>query len=389
MTSSSPTREGARAPRQRAPEPARGAQPAPAAVADVHPARLLAREEAAPGVLSAADVLRLQRAVGNRAVGRMLARTARAPRTRADPGGIQRTLAEPYDGTLYVTPSWLDRNFDDRDETVREVALGGGSDLKNELLANLEVGTGEVIAGVQEVKAPSEMLKTLADKSYVLAGPNAKARRIRLLKAALRDAVSDVSSVTVLPAAASTDQTGSNVLDPASLRGKPTILPHHLVKAPDDLTGGYDVAKVCALIALVKAEPRSALNAKLNRVANLGSDAAYYQALHAHYYTTNHVQYDEPSTHPPLYTEWGYTMVFSGGSSFRNLPYVLRKPLVTGKKYIVSIRGHVVYVTMRKAMQPGVAMTEKEVLSDYFEYHSDPANYNVSHDRDVDYIFEK
>jgi hypothetical protein len=377
---------------QRAPSPPSAAvAEASHAPAQPRPAGVVARAALASARLGPADVLRLQRTIGNQATGRVLASLRPSPTgsPAQGRGAVQRTIAEPYDGTLYVGSPWLDRNFDDRDETVREVALSDGSDLKNELLANLEVGTGVAIASVVEVKAPSEMLAKLTEKSYVLHGPNAKARRIRLLKARLRDAVADVSTVTVLPPEADTAQTGANVLDPASLRSKPTLLPHHLVKAPDDLAGGYDIAKVCALIALVKAEPRAALNLKLNRVGNLGSDQAYYQALHTLYYTTKHVQYDEPSTHPPLYTEWGYTMVFSGGSSFRNLPNVLRTPLVTGKKYIVSIRGHVVYVTMRKALQPGVAMGEKEVLSDYFEYHSDPANYNVSHDRDVDYIFEK
>ena len=52
----------------------------PAPVAH-HPAAIIQRARAAPESLSAADVLQLQRTIGNRAVGRLLADIGRIPST--------------------------------------------------------------------------------------------------------------------------------------------------------------------------------------------------------------------------------------------------------------------------------------------------------------------
>ncbi|MDB4950382.1 MAG: hypothetical protein JWM27_3031 [Gemmatimonadetes bacterium] len=290
---------------------------------------------------------------------------------------------------LYVPPAWLDVKFDDRAETVREVALGGWSAEKDELFDNIVKSTGVQVDSVTEVKPPSGMLDLLKTDGYVLAGPTAKANKVRQLRARLRDAVADTASVTPLPDAADVEHKGDQVFYPDQLRSRPTLLPNHLVKAPDDLAGGYDIAKVCALIALVKAEPRAALNAKLELGGNLGSDAAYYRALHDLYYGEQGIQYDEPSTHGPLYAEWGYQMVFSGSTFFRDLPTLLRGPLSPDRKYIASIKGHVVYIRMKKAMNPGPSLGVRELISDYFDFQSDPANYNVTHDKDVEYLFEK
>lgn len=65
----------------------------------VHPAAIIQRARAAPESLSAADVLQLQRTIGNQAVGRLLAEIGTIPST-GQHVSVQRLSATYYDAAI-------------------------------------------------------------------------------------------------------------------------------------------------------------------------------------------------------------------------------------------------------------------------------------------------
>jgi len=101
------------------------------------------------------------------------------------------------------------------------------------------------------------------------------------------------------------------------------------------------------------------------------------------------VQYDEPVTHPGIYTDWGFHMIHAGHTSWANLKDVLKVSLRTGKKYIFDLDNHSVFVTMKKDFHPGAGQGE-ETFASFFTFHSDPQNFNTGELKQyVEYIYEK
>jgi hypothetical protein len=200
-------------------------------------------------------------------------------------------------------------------------------------------------------------------------------------------ALPDLNRILVLPA----DST-YRAADAAAAPLKPTIRPTELVRAPSDLEATMNIGFVCSLIAIVKSLDGSygPLDTKLGLRRSLAGDKAYYPRLHQYYHGDRHMEYDEPSAHPALFSEWGYKMTFAGDVAFLNLPTVLSKPLTAGKDYIFEIPGHTVYVKVKKSVQPGPAFgSEPEILS-ALEFRSDKDNYNFpEYKARVNYIYEK
>lgn len=351
-----------------------------------------------PSGLSRADVLRLQRIVGNRATQNLLRRTHRQGET------IQRLLADGED-KLYVTKSWADTQFDDRSETVRQVLTEGKyRGLHDELIGNINEITGIDIYRVQEVDPVSKVTSTLLQDGFSTYPSRDDARKITSsqrqststkLHNDLMTALDDRYKVTVLPQDG--NKTNLSQVSVPTLPQKPLIDPKGLVKAPDDILGTFDITKVCALIAVYKGELNNLPGlytqiglTKAPKPHNGKAEQGYYLALHDYYYTQKNIQYDEPSTHAGIYREWGYQLIFTGNTDWTNLPTKLSQPLQTGKSYIFDLDNHSVYVTMKKTLNPGPALGKDERLSDYFNFQSDPNNFNTGEWKQrVENIYEK
>jgi Domain of unknown function (DUF4157) len=300
-----------------------------------------------------------------------------------NPPGIQRLVADQLFGTLYVPRTWLDTALEDRTDTLRDVSDPRNGD-NQQLLNNLKSVAGIDIHTIEQVDPAAQMFAVLDKKERLPIGAYGEQNDSRRKwETGLQTALSMLNVVTILE-----DKNGKI----GRLRQKLIINPEELVRAASDLASTFIITKACALIAIVKSEGanRTNLNAKLGRSTNLMDDKAYYEALHNHYYVTQHIEYDEPVTSPELYSEWGFSLIFAGKTHVRDLTNIL---LTTGKKYIFAIDGHgghVVYVTMKKNLPTnGVPVGEK--VADYFEFHSDSANYNWRDEgtHQVKYIFEK
>lgn len=295
---------------------------------------------------------------------------------------IQRLVANEYSGQLFVPNAWLNTTLEERTQTLKDVISNVKSPLYKELIDNLNSLSGIDINEISKVSPNSEIFQTLVDEGIVPEGLHQPENQeaCNKWKSTLETSLSVLNAITIL----SLGKTGKI----NNKRQQLIINPQELVKAPDDLAGGFDATKACALIAIVKSEGqnRTNLDNKLGLTQSLKNDLDYYKALHDHYYINHGIQYDEPVTSPALLNEWGFKLIFSGKQAFKDL----RLPLTTGKQYIFAIEGHIVYVTMNQDL-PATGIPSGKNVTDYFVFHSDRAhNYN-QHEYlfDVKYIFEK
>jgi hypothetical protein len=297
--------------------------------------------------------------------------------------------------SLYVTPSWLDTEFDDREgEKVRDVAIGWTKwTEKGQLIENIKSISGVDVADFKEVKPSAAVLKNLSDAEsvevdrdqfIVLQDGGAAAGRVRGEFANALDERTIIhevpSKMPIIPTTTTAGLTKHLLMDPKVL-----------VASPSDLGEGHELTKICALIAIYKSESGDlpGLRTKINAPTSVKTDLGFYEALHKHYYNTKKIEYTEPSTHAALYADYGYTLIFAGNTPFADLPNKLRQPLDTGKKYILDIKGHTVFATMRKKITPGTALVG--LASSYFNFQSDRGrNFNLAEtDFNVENIYEK
>lgn len=146
---------------------------------------------------------------------------------------------------------------------------------------------------------------------------------------------------------------------------------------------GYYWEYACVLIALVKLDPGLAKTQALLRQRPASEDAAV-QALHA-YYVRRGTQYDDTSTRFALMDDWGYTPVFTGRTTWADLP--LHTTLTPQNQYIFDIEGHTVKVdvnktfTGRRLNNPASFMTPE----------SHPANYKPGTEfaEDIKFVWMK
>jgi hypothetical protein len=331
------------------------------------------------------EVLHLQQSIGNQAVQRLI----------VDSGF-----------KLYAPKTWIDTKIDDREETIRDIVEDGSNyALQTELIENISSVVGEEAPVIQEVDPSTNMLSTLLNDGLAVYSDRSAARSddrehhrtaSKKLFNDLPPALTDHHTVTVLPK----DGERQNLAQhPVSGMPKKRILdPKTLVKAPDDIEGEFDITKVCGLIAIYKSEEGNlqGLRQKIGLVGvppkyNDKQEQGYYKALHDYYYTTKGVQYDEPSTHPAIYTQdWGYSLIFTGDVGFKALPAQLPKALQVGKKYIFDLTHHTVFVTMKKQLNPGYQFGNEEPVSDFFNFQSDGNNFNTGEAKqNVMNIYEK
>lgn len=136
-----------------------GARPAPLR-RPVAPAQSARARSGAPSewrrALAPDDVMELQRQAGNRAVASLLAQPSPSQPS------VQRILGGG--GYLYAPKTWMDTQFDDRDDTVRDVMTQGAKrELKNQLFANVEAATG---VGATEATTQDFISTTTATASW-------------------------------------------------------------------------------------------------------------------------------------------------------------------------------------------------------------------------------
>lgn len=323
---------------------------------------------AVPGAVAPARMIELQRLAGNRALQRILS------------GGTY----------LYAPRTWMDTQFDDRADTVRQVLNQGAKrDLRKELFDNVKAATGIAASEVTEVHPTTELTRILTGDGYKPQGPTGsqKAQDRKAWRRTMARVLPDPNRILQLPA----DNT-FRAADAATAPVKLTIHPKELVRATSDLGEVMNLPDVCSLIAIVKGVEGAygSLDTKLGLKKSLAGEKAYYPKLHEHYFVTRHIEYDEPSTHPALFSEWGYTMIFSGDVSFVNLPTVLPKPLSPGKRYIFDIVGHTVYVKVRRSVPPGAAFKSEDAVLAALEFRSDNENYNkAEYKAMINYIYER
>jgi hypothetical protein len=131
---------------------------------------------------------------------------------------------------------------------------------------------------------------------------------------------------------------------------------------------------MCVLIALVKAEGLASVNriTKAKGPAPSTLDAAV-QKLHDHYMGLKQpIQYDDSSARAKVMTEWGYTRIYAGLTSWADLPKKIALPAGT---YIFDITGHTVLVEVKQEVKRG-----EDPLADptaVFVPKSEPDNYEV------------
>jgi hypothetical protein len=344
------------------------------------PAARLPGPASGPGAAGA--VLSLQRALGNRAVGRLLANAAGTPWQR-----VQRLIADPMGpGRLFVPPSWLDTPLDDRQETVREAAHDGV--LGPQLKANAQAAIGVHIQHIDEVAVAKGAREAIAAKRVQdglattgRAALQPKNRRWNQLRQPLSEAVQEHNRVTMLPETMDVYMQG--LTDRRAI-----IRPQEIVASASTLPTTFPMKEACALIAVVKSygTDRSALDQKLG-VQNLDNDTEYYKAMHRHYFIQQHIDYAEPSTHPALFGAWGFRLVFSGMCTFRELPRQLTQTLRAGSQYIFDIVGHSVLVKLTRDVTPGMTF---EKPGDVFQFFSDSRNFDKGETNfQVKYIYER
>jgi hypothetical protein len=318
----------------RQPRPAERRHAAPhAAPAPLHPA--------------AADLLGLQALVGNQTVGRMVQRLA----YQSDAGP-----------TLFGPRTWA----------AQQVTLPTYG--KNTIANHIGV-TAARAALLQAINATLELNAqqlTIADTPDAM-GLNLDLQNKTQRKASLIIAKNLKSSVKLVSFA-----TG-DLATPYTLTQHSQLIPGpaYLVPEPNDLGPSHVMGFVCSLIALIKAEGIDTVAAWLTQMGqayrpNANNKTTLLTKLHKYYYVDNGVLYDDDASHLSLYRDWGYTLIYSGGTSWKALlgRGDILKP---GGKYIFDIDGHTVYTVIRRALQP---LQEGENLSTYFQPLSDQDNWD-------------
>lgn len=296
---------------------------------------------------------------------------------------IQCLVADGYD-KLYAPSAWFNTRFDaPRTETIRDVNNDHDKRLlKVELLNNLSETAGINISTLKEVNNGKDVTDNLIDGGLPLPTKLKKKRQmIAWAKSELGTVLNDLNTI-IYP------MTDGRVITMYEFLTKKIIAPKHLVRAPGDLAGGYDITKVCALIALYSSCGPDAVKTQIENNAPK-SAAEFYEAMHVFYYGSKGLEYDEPSSHPSLYGSYGYKMIHSGAVFWDNLHSVLSKDLVTGKDYIFDLNNHCVHVTMKRNYIAGLGKGDA-LNSDFFDFHSDHTNFNTSELMcTIEYIYEK
>jgi len=359
---------------------------------------LVKRAQQNPGGLSSGEVIHLQRTIGNHAVQRLL-----NPKHQGSADQVQRLFADGYNA-LYVPLTWMSARFDDMTETVQQALDDRDKEaMGRELKENFADNTGLSFDEAKSVNPPEQAKNKLAADGYTFQyfDPEAqtagfgqkKTRRLQKklgqtkLPQILATMLANHNRVYQLPADNKIN------IDVEKMATTLALNPEVLVKSPDDLGESYEINKICSLIALLKGETAnlSKLNAALKLKSTLKNLKDYYALLHRYFYQEKHIQYDEPSTHPAIYRDWGYSLIASGNTTFGSLSTILRQKLGAGKGYIFDITGHTVYITMRRDFLPGQLLGETERISDYFEFQSDPSNFPEANEgtRRVSAIYAK
>jgi hypothetical protein len=130
-------------------------------------------------------------------------------------------------------------------------------------------------------------------------------------------------------------------------------------------------AYVCVLIALIKQEGFDAVHKLAGGKTAPTSEPQAVKALHGYYKNLN-IEYDDSSTRFRVMRDWGYTMVFSGNTSWEDLPTWI--PLKQGKKYIADIKGHTVKIEVLNDIPKGSPIVDP---TKYFKADSDKSNYSA------------
>jgi hypothetical protein len=274
---------------------------------------------------------------------------------------VQRLLQNDSTQTLYVPPDWADTAVTYNNAgaelkgTLRTLLNGPHANtVRDQLNQALRIDTQHV-----------EVTSQLPDEEIYYAREAHKRRQAQgILKRALREP-------RQLVHLESGSVENPNQIPPP----RTTLAPHDLLSEPDDLGATHDIHKVCSFIALIAAEGagtvQGALINKGQQVSNQSRDVLL-TALHAYYYNTKHLMYDDTSTHPALFADWGYNVLFSGDVPWSAL-LSRRDLLVPGKRYIFDMVGHTCCAWLKKPLpaQP----TGQETVKEFFENHHDPANY--------------
>jgi len=308
---------------------------------------------------------------------------------------IQRLIAVP-DDKLFVPPAWLDDREDPGSQNIREVRAKGNSDPELQaLLATIHVLVPDLDEWITEIIETdvAGLLSTL-HKAQVLTyvRPADDAERAifqRTLRSLVTRDLNELRSVTILEG--KPNISAQNVEQVwRGLRRNPVPMPGSLIPHVPDLERDLDELHVCTLISLVMANPRRAAEIveQWSRADAAAHDATQAKAkededvyirtsaLHWYYFVDKGLLYDDASTHPGLFAEWDYRLIFSGQSSFRDLAANL-PPGVTlerGKGYIFDVTGHAVYVTMLRKVEHGVDIGAGAERS-YFKFHDQKWNW--------------
>lgn len=366
---------------------------------------LLQRAQHAPDTLSAHDVLRLQRTHGNQTVQRLLANRVQQNQTTAD-NPIQRVLYN--DNTIHATADYWDTkiawNNESKEAYTRKPkesdptfkALFDGENA-TKIKGFIKKATGlDVTTATSYPKNDTGAKNAIKAAKFVkksdfvddTPGYQATLRKVAAVLAAHGQLIKPSYSGQRFYDAGSVDDAIEFILKPkdmipeeADLPGKDESISHR--KGKHDSVWGL----VCSLIALVKMEGVDAVKSKVE-AESLSGEIAAVQALHG-YYKGKGIEYDDTSTHPALYSEWGYSLIFSGKANFNVLHKHLR--LKKDQTLIFDIEGHTVKIKVKKDLPVFNSSTMPTITpSEYFETFSDSDNYKENEfTKAVEYIYKK
>lgn len=369
------------------------------------PTTLLQRAQHAPDTLSAHDVLRLQRVHGNQVVQRLLAKQVQ-PRHTTGTNQIQRIFYK--DSTIHATADYWNtkiawnneskeaytRKPKDTDPSFKDL-FDGENATKIKAYIKKAIGSDVTTAAsyAKNDTGASSAIRAagfLKSSDYVgdTPGYQATARKLAAALAAHGQMIQPTYSGQRFYDAGSVDDAIEFILKPkdmipeeADLPGKDESISYR--KGKHDSVWGL----VCSLIALVKMEGLDAVKRKVSD-DEISDEIEAVQALHGHYKGKG-VEYDDTSTHPALYSEWGYSLIFSGKVNFNVLHKHLR--LKKDQTFIFDIEGHTVKVKVKKDLPVYDSNTMPTITpSEYFETFSDEDNYKEDEfSKAVEYIYKK
>jgi len=286
------------------------------------------------------------------------------------PGSIQRLVAVKGNNVdrLYVPAAWMETKLDasPKGETIQQVLEKGAQDVNNknqflQLLANLTELMGFEVTkdNIIPVQDAQDIIDFLQERQKL---PRSTVK----LKNVLQDALLETNAVT--------DVEVYSPINASTPKRKLTVLPNDLVRGKVDIRA-FDMKRVCALISIYKAVSLGDIKKKLDLPNDLNNDRAYYEALHNYYWTKKKIDYAEPVNHPKIFKEWGFEMIHSGDTSWKELPESLKPTLMKDKKYIVGLERHSTAVRMKQELSPEKGYNGQDVTS-VFEFLSDPANFS-------------